>query len=568
MAPDLNREQHQPATGTDVLVAGSGAAGLTAALAAAAGGARVLLVERAAAIGGTTALSFGRVWVPASHHAPGDSQEAARAYLTGLFSDRYPHMTEAFIAGAPAMARFVERHAPVRFAPCPNYPDYHPGRPGAATGGRALDITPVRLTDLTPLAAAVRTPPGYVPLTHAEWERWRFPDRFDWPLLDERNRRGIRAGGTALAAALLDGAVRAGVRVLTATRLREVRFDNRGAVHVAVIDRGGGHRDEVRTSAVILATGGFDRDADLRARFLPPPVTATGAAPGNTGDALRIAADAGAVIENSGQGWWMPMTPVPGLTIEGAPFYQSLIRERALPRQIVVNGAGRRFVDEALPYNEFCKAMNDPGAAGDYPNRVAWMILDDGFRRRYTFPAARPGADLPGWAVRAESVAELAGKTGMPADGLTATVDKWNADCAAGVDRSFGRGENAYERFMGDPCAGPHPNLGPLDQPAYYAVQVLCGTIGTKAGPVTSASAQVLTATGSPVAGLYAAGNAAAFWTADGYPGPGATLGVAMTMGYLAGRHAATAALKGRRAATAAAAASAATARRQDNQGN
>jgi len=212
--------------------------------------------------------------------------------------------------------------------------------------------------------------------------------------------------------------------------------------------------------------------------------------------------------------------------------------------------------------------MNDPGAAGDYPNRVAWMILDDGFRRRYTFPAARPGADLPGWAVRAESVAELAEKTGMPADGLTATIDKWNADCAAGVDRSFGRGENAYERFMGDPCAGPHPNLGPLDQPAYYAVQVLCGTIGTKAGPVTSASAQVLTATGSPVAGLYAAGNAAAFWTADGYPGPGATLGVAMTMGYLAGRHAATAALKGRRAATAAAAASAATARRQDNQGN
>jgi len=275
MAPDREHERPEPATGTVVLVAGSGAAGLTAALAAAAGGAHVLLVERAAAIGGTTALSFGRVWVPASHHAPADSQEAARAYLTGLFSDRYPHMTEAFIAAAPGMARFVERHAPVRFVPCFNYPDYHPGRPGASKGGRALDIAPVQLTGLTPLAAAVRTPPGYVPLTHAEWERWRFPGRFDWPLLDERNRRGIRVGGAALAAALLDGAVRAGVRVLTATRLLEVRYDSGGAVRAAVIDRGG-HRDELKTSAVILPTGGFDWDADLRGRFLPPPVAATG----------------------------------------------------------------------------------------------------------------------------------------------------------------------------------------------------------------------------------------------------------------------------------------------------
>lgn len=536
MAPDLRQE---PAIRTDVLVAGSGAAGLTASLAAAAGGASVLLVERAAAIGGTTALSFGRVWVPASHHAPDDSQAAARAYLTGLFSERYPHMTEAFIRGAPDMAEFVEQHAPVRFTPCVNYPDYHPGRPGASNGGRALDITPVRLSDLTPLAAAVRTPPGYVPLTHAEWERWRFPHRFDWPLLDERNRRGIRAGGTALAAALLDSAIRAGVRVLTATRLRGVRFDTGGAVRAAVIDRDG-HREEVAASAVILATGGFDRDADLRARFLPPPVTATGAPPGNTGDALRIASDAGAMIDNAGQGWWMPMISVPGLTIDGEPFFQSLIRERALPRQIVVNAAGRRFADEALPYNEFCKAMNDPGANGDYPNRVAWMIFDEGFRRRYTFPAARPGADLPGWALRAGSVAELARQAGIPADGLAATTERWNDDCAAGTDRSFGRGENAYERFMGDQGAAEHPNLGPLDQPPYYAVQVLCGTIGTKAGPVTDASAQVLTGAGHPVPGLYAAGNAAAFWTADGYPGPGATLGVAMTMGYLAGRHAAT----------------------------
>ncbi len=522
---------------TSVLVAGSGAAGLTAALAAAVGGARVLLVERAASIGGTTALSFGRVWVPASQHTPGDSQESARVYLAGLYSDRYPHMVQAFIGGAPAMARFVERHSQVRFTPCVNYPDYHPDRPGASRG-RALDITPVDLAGLTPHAANVRTPPGYVPLTHAEWESWRFPARFDWPLLDERNRRGIRAGGTALAAALLDGAVRAGVEVLTATRLGRVLFDQDGAVRAAEIERDG-IREEIATKSVILATGGFDRDAELRAKYLPPSVAATGAPPGNTGDALRIGEDAGAQIDNKGQGWWMPMTPIPGVTIDDAPFYQSLIRERALPRQIVVNAAGRRFVDEALPYNEFCKAMNDPGDNGDYPNGTAWMIFDEEFRRRYSYPAARPGGDLPPWAYKAGSLTELATKTGTPADALAQTVEWWNDGCANGADRAFGRGENAYERFMGDPDAAGHPNLGPVDRPPYYAVQVLCGTIGTKAGPVTDANAQLIKANTEPITGLYAAGNAAAFWTADGYPGPGATLGVAMTMGYLAGRHAA-----------------------------
>src|SRR5579875_163900 len=527
-----------PATGTDVLVAGSGAAGLTAALAAAAGGARVLLAERAAQAGGTTALSFGRVWVPVNHHLAGDSPEAARAYLAGLFSERYPHMTEAFIAGAPEMARFVERHAPLRFVPCAGYPDYHPSRPGASPGGRALDIAPVDLTSLTPLAAAVRTSPGHVPLTHAEWEEWRFPRRFDWALLDERNRRGIRAGGTGLVAALLDGAVRAGVRVLTRTRLLRARLDQAGAIAGATLANDGQVMD-IGVSAVILATGGFDRDQELRARFLPPPVAATGAPPGNTGDGLRIAAAAGAQLENTGQGWWMPMVEIPGLTIEGEPYYQSLIRERALPRQIVVNGAGRRFADEALPYNEFGKAMNQRDAAGGYPNRVAWMILDEGFRRKYTFPAARPGDTVPDWVLQAGSVAELAAVTGADASTLADTIGRWNRGCAAGADPEFGRGGNAYERFMGDPGAGPNPTLGPLDQPPYYAVRVLSGTIGTKGGPVTDASARVLTASGAPVPGLYAAGNAAAFWTADGYPGPGATLGIAMTMGYLAGCHAA-----------------------------
>lgn len=518
-------------------MAGSGAAGLTAALAAASCGARVLLAERADQIGGTSALSFGRVWVPASHHNPADSPGAARDYLAGLFSHRYPHLVDAFIATAPTMARFVERRSPVRFVPCPSYPDYH-ARFGASGGGRALDTAPLPLAALTSLANAVRIPPGYVPLTHAEWEDWRFPRRFDWGLLDDRDRRSVRAGGAGLVAALLDGAVRAGVQVLTGTRLLRARLDRAGVVTGATLEHDGQVTD-VSVSAIILATGGFDRDPKLRARFLPAAVAATGAPPGNDGDGLRIAAAAGATLANTDQGWWMPMVEVPGVSIDGAQFYRSVIRERALPRQILVNAAGRRFADEALPYNELGKIMNHRDAAGLYPNSAAWLILDEGFRARYTFPAARPGDIVPGWAARADSVAALAATIGVDAGTLEDTIGRWNRDCMAGADRDFGRGSSAYERFMGDPGARPVPNLGPLDEPPYYAVRVLSGTIGTKGGPVTDAHARVLGASGRPVGGLYAAGNTAAFWTSDGYPGPGATLGVAMTMGYLAGRHAA-----------------------------
>lgn len=197
--------------------------------------------------------------------------------------------------------------------------------------------------------------------------------------------------------------------------------------------------------------------------------------------------EAGAHLENTGQGWWMPMIKIPGLVIEGKQYCRSVIRERALPRQIMVNQAGRRFADEALPYNELGKVMNQPGPTGDFPNGTAWMLFDEGFRRRYSFPAARPGDPLPGWVIQAGSVDTLAQATGLDSHTLAETIDRWNRSCAAGCDAEFGRGVSAYGRFMGDP-AGPHPNLGPLDQPPYYAVRVLSGTIGTKGGPVTDAA--------------------------------------------------------------------------------
>jgi 3-oxosteroid 1-dehydrogenase len=520
-----------------IVVAGSGASGLVAALAAAGAGADVLVVERAEELGGTTALGGGRVWVPANHcpENAGDSTEAARLYLDGLFPARYAHMTEAFVANAAAMARFVEDRTPHRFAACARYPDYHPGRPGARLGGRCLDMLPADVAAMVPLARRVRVPPGYLPMTHAEWERWRYPDRFDWALLHRRERDGIRTNGVGLVASLVDGAVRAGARIQTGARLIGVDLGPDGAVTAAVIERGGG-TEHVPASSVIMATGGFDWASDLRRAWHPAAQRATGAPPGNTGDALAIASALGAATDNLAEGWWMPMLAVPGEEIDGRPSYRSLIRERAVPRQIMVNTAGRRFTDEASPYNDVGKAMHRDDGHG-CQNDPAYMIFDAEFLRRYPLPGVTPGA-VPDWVASAGSPRGLADLIGVDPDGLERTVIRWNKACAEGVDPDFGRGGNLYDRYGGDPRSHPSPNLGPVADPPFYAVRVLAGTIGTKGGPVTDVTGTVLTAGGAPIPGLYAVGNAAAFWTGDAYPAPGATLGIGMTIGYLAGGHA------------------------------
>ena len=531
-----------------VVVAGSGAAGLVAALAAATAGADVLVVERSDLLGGTTALGGGRVWIPANHcqENPADSVAAARAYLDGLFPARYAHLTEAFLANGPAMARFVEANTRHRFAACPDYPDYHPERPGATAGGRCLDMFPADLSAMVPLARQVRVPPGYLPMTHAEWERWRYPSRFDWDQLNTRLAAGIRTNGVALAAALVDGVIRAGARIETGARLIDVLTRPRDArtgagdpvthaVIERVTDRYGTER--VPASAVILGCGGFDWARNFRRAWHPTAQRATGAAPGNDGDGLRIAGRLGAATDNLGEGWWMPMMAVPGEEVDGVPYPRSLIRERALPRQIMVNAAGRRFVDEAAPYNEVGKAMHRSDSSG-CPNDPAHLVFDAGFARKYALPGI-VGAQVPGWMPRAGSLARLAEIIGVDPAGLTATVARWNEACAGGTDPDFGRGGNVYDRYGGDPEVPGAPNLGPLTDPPFYAVRVLAGTIGTKGGPVTDATATVLTTDGTPIPGLYAVGNAAAFWTGDAYPAPGATLGIAMTMAYIAGRHAA-----------------------------
>ncbi|MFD0471130.1 FAD-dependent oxidoreductase [Nonomuraea thailandensis] len=485
----------------DVVVAGSGAAGLTAALAAATSGARTLVIESADEIGGTSALSGGRVWLPANGtpENAGDSDELANRYLDQIFDTRYEPMIRTFVREARVMAAFVEKHSPHRFVVCPNYPDYHQDHAGATRGGRCFDVAPVHLDELVPQVRSIRQPPGYSPITHAEWERWRYPARIDHDLLADRMARGIRTGGLGLVAALLDGAVRAGATVRTGTALTAVltgdvtemragsgddavtgvRAGGGDAVIGVRVRTGGGERT-IRASSVVLATGAFDAMDELRHRLLPAGLGVSASAPSDTGIALTVADDLGLPVDNLSEGWWMPMARPEGDLVDGVPYPRGLVRERGVPRQIVVNRKGRRFVDEAVPYNEFGKAMHrlEPGDE-------AYLIFDEGFRERYPLPGLTPDGPLPGHIVSGGDLATLAGRIGVDPDGLAATVERWNGFCAEGVDHDFRRGGDAYDDYYGDPWQEGNPCLGPIDRAPYYAMRVYSGVIGSKGGPVT-----------------------------------------------------------------------------------
>lgn len=520
----------------DVLVAGTGAAGLTAALVCAAAGLRTLVCESSPWLGGTSAVSGGRIWAPANRFQPNPDadQKAAARYLADLFP-RHEEMITAFLEAVPAMVRFVEERTVLRFAHCPAYPDYHPTRPGASLGGRCLDACPLALAGLDPLASRLRGgSPGSLPMTHGEWERWRVPSRYDWNLIRRRQAERVVVGGAALVGALLDGVARTGGRIVADCRLLDIRPSPAGG-HQAVLATGEGKRVTVLAEAVVLATGGYDQDFSLREQYLPAAIAASASSPANVGDALGICTRLGARFENLGQGWWMPLVAVPVENADASPVYHALIRERGLPRLIMVDRSGRRFANEAAPYHELCKTMCQPDGTGAYPHARAYLVVDEGHRSRYGLPCAAPGEDTPAWIVSADNPVALAARLRIDPKGFTDQIDRWNDTCALGADEEFGKGSSVYDRYYGDfECPG-NPNLGPLDEPPYYGIPVVAGTIGSKGGPVTNLDGAVLGPGNRPFPGIFAVGNVAAFWTADGYPGPGATLGFGMTFGYRAG---------------------------------
>jgi succinate dehydrogenase/fumarate reductase flavoprotein subunit len=522
---------------TDVVVLGSGAAGLTAALAAAANGAAVEVYEKAATVGGTSAVSGGIVWIPAHNRMPGEELTVADAmsYLRAQsFGSMDEGLVETFVRTGPLMLDFVETHSDIRFEIAEGFPDYKPELPGGRPGGgRSLNAVPFDLARLGEWADRITS----------------FPADFSNVGIDAETRARIHASvddasgdycvaGTALIAGLLKGLLDAGVVPHTRMRATELIA---GAGTICGVRFEGGFSVGARRG-VILAAGGFEWDEALVGAFLRGPMHGAVSPPHNTGDGLRMAMAHGADLANMGEAWWVPIIRIPGDTIDGKPRSRSVRLERTRPRSIIVNRAGKRFVNEAGEYNSMSGAFQYLDPRHGYVNDPAWIVFDDQHLKRYGFLGVLPGDEVPDWFSPSADLVELGEKTGIDADGLAVTLAAWNENVSRDVDPDFGRGSSAYDGYWGDDQATTvaGKTLGPIDTAPYYAVPVAVGAMGTKGGPRTDRDGRVLHVSGQAIPGLWAAGNAMGGVTGRAYGGAGGTLGPAMVFGYRSGYAAAT----------------------------
>ncbi len=506
-----------------VVVVGSGAAGLAAALGTDAGGSDVVVLERDETVGGTTALSGGVVWVPANDAMSGagldDSVSEACRYLGGLATGEVDAgLMVAFASDAGRVAREIARRSPLHWEMLEHWPDYHGEIPGARPGGRSL--WPRTLTLPAAVEALVHRAPDQPTTTgpasaHNDGVVFRGPVR-----------------GRALVGALLAGVRDAGIEVRTRSRVTGLATEGDRVIGVQV----GG---DVIDGRVVLACGGFQHDARLATRYLVgSPVAAMGT-PACDGDGLRMALSVGAAMGNMTEGWWMPAVHVPGEEFDGAAYYRPLHSERAYPGAIMVDPTGRRFVNEAQNYGDVGRAIGLLAADGEPSAPAAcWLVFDSTCRRRYPVGPVGPHDADPPWLRRADDLAALAAAIGVVPRTLRSTVSTFNEGAARGEDPEFGRGSLPYDLWIGDPGA-PHPTLAPLSEAPFYALAVHLGCMGTKGGPRTDDRGRVLSSAASAVSGLYAAGNVAANPFGTATPAGGGTLGPALVFGFRAGEAAA-----------------------------
>ncbi len=537
----------------DIVVAGSGAAGMTAALTAAREGATVVVLEKAGVFGGSTARSGGGIWAPGNtvlrRAGVADSPDLARDYLAHVTGDDAPaELRSALLEHCPAMLDLVLATTPLRFAWVPGYADYYPEAPGGLACGRSIEPVPLDGTVLDGELARLNPPylpvPDGVAVTQADYR---------WLSLGPRHPRAVVASakvagrlarsrllrhrmlslGQALAAGLRAGLLSSGVPVWLDTPLTGLVMTDGRVTGVRVVRDGKPAAIRARRG-VLLATGGFERNEEMRRRYQRAPIGTgwtTGAA-GNTGDGIAAGQELGAATGLMDDAWWGPSIPLPG-----GPYF--CLAERSLPGCVLVNGAGRRFVNESAPYVDAVHAMYE-GNTAENPHIPAWLVFDQRYRDRYVFAGLPPRRPLPrrwyaaGTGFRAPDLGGLAASIGVDPQALAQTVARFNDFARKGRDEEFRRGDSAYDRYYGDPRCRPNPNLAPLARPPFYAVKIVPGDLGTKGGLRTDARARVLRPDGTPIPGLYAAGNASASVMGHSYAGAGATIGPAMTFGYIA----------------------------------
>lgn len=550
----------------DLVVVGSGAAGLAAAATAAGLGASVLVLEKTGLIGGTSALSGGEIWIPGSRQARdagiADSPEAVQTYLQGLLGEAFDAArTRAFLRAAPEALAWLEQHTELRYALMPLSADYHSDRPGASLGGRSLAVLPFDGRRLGDDFARLRPPlrnalifGGTSVCTRLDLPRllaagrdpaaaWYAAGLIGRGWLDRLagHPRGTRVtNGNALVARLLVTLRERGVAVRTQAHARSLLIEHGAVCGLTYELDGAVHR--VRARGVVLASGGCSADAAARRRHFPHVRDGLAHRPlppeGNDGDAwsLTESLDVPVPARPMRPAAWTPVSLVPDGTADGAPFPH--FSDKGRPGILAVGPDGRRFVNESLSYHEFVTAM----LASRFDH--AWLVTDHRALRRYGLGAVRPFPSPMGHHVhsgylrRASSLPRLEQLLELPAGSLQRTVSRFNEMAVNGIDADFRRGQTVFECRYGDAQHRPNPALGPLVEPPFYAVRVMPGDIGTFIGLPTDGAARVLDARGAVVPGLYAAGNAALSLFGGHYPSAGITLGPALTFGWLAARHA------------------------------
>ncbi len=532
----------------DVIVVGAGVAGLCAAIAAHDAGARTLLLEASPLVGGTASGSGGAAWIPLNRflqQTGADSRDAALQYMRHCADGHADERVfEAYVDAAADIASYLEQATPLKLE-MGTMPDYQGAAPGGFYAPNASRSVAPEVFDLNRLGARGaqfrRSPYGTVPFSFSEFGKFDaavHPERIDFVELNERLKKGLVGWGEALTAALFAGVIDRGIEVRVDTRAVRLIFDDRTRGVVAV--SGDRVLNLQARRGVVLCAGGFEWDAGLMAAHFPGVDMVPSTVPTNRGDGWRMAEQAGAEMGNANSCWGWPSYLIPGeMQPEGVPLVRTSLVERGLPHLIMVNARGERFVDESLPYHRIQKVMLERGADGTFQNLPAFHIFDQQFRDKYAFGPVMPGQPTPDWLRCFDTLGALADAVGLPAAALYATVEKFNADVAQGVDAAFHRGTAPYAEFWGDRVNQPTPNLGNLVKAPFYVVEAIASTLGTCSGPRTDANGRVMRVNGDPVPGLYAAGNVAAAFSGPSYFGPGGTIGPAMVFGVLGGRAAA-----------------------------
>ncbi len=539
---------------TDVIVIGAGSAGLAAALTASAQGLSVVLLEKTAYFGGTTALSGGVLWIPnnhiMAHQGLNDSAEKALTYLKHNIGNRVSEdKLRSFVDNAPRMLELMTSRGFLDVSIFEGFPDYRAETPGGLTGGRSVEPRVFPGSKLgkgfESLRRRRRDPPLVGTMTELRQlasvrsdfadflKAWSaIPRHFLGRLLG----RKYQATGQGLVGWLANGLQQQQVPVRTNHRLRTLIEEN-GRVSGVLVDTPTGEQRLGARRGVVLAAGGFEHDPALRAEFFGEygADDYSSGAPGNEGDVVRAARSVGAALDLMDEAWWAPSCLIPNHGPE------IVIFERGKPGQIIVSQEGKRFSNESQPYNDFVKAMFDAHKVG-LSSLPSYMVFDQTFRDRYPLAGMLPGITPSsyiesGFLKRADTLTALASAAGIDAEGLEATVSRFNAMAIQGVDEDFGRGSFAFDRFGGDPAVSPNCCMAPLQQPPFYAVEIYPGDLGTKGGLLTDEHARVLRDDSMVIEGLYAAGNCSASPMGAFYPGAGGTIGPAMTFGYIAAMH-------------------------------